>query len=169
MCFDMTISHRTDQSEPLVRLGQVVDLAARCAETAESERVLSLTRRALRLARHTLAGDEPDDSIKAANHADACWVQNRLTDAQSSYCRAVNLARAEYGRRHLRTLVLKLGWAALWIDMRQLKEARDLLAAVHVDLRERCGADHPLVTLSIVLGRVGEDALAANEPIRLVG
>lgn len=160
MCFNMTVSRRTDQSEPLVGLGQLVAHAAEFAKACETQRVLSLTRRALRLARYTLAGDEPDDSIKAANHADACWVQNRLADAQSSYCRAVNLARVQCGRRHLRTLVLKLGWAALWIDMRQLKEASALLAAVHDDLRERCSADHPLVTLAVLLGRISEVAMA---------
>lgn len=156
MCAEFTFSRVTIEATPLDQLRQIVTLAVEVAETGRCERVLSLTRRALRLARLTLGGDEPDDSIKAANHADACWVQNRFADAQSSYCRAVNLARAQYGPRHLRTLVLKLGWAALWIDMRQLNEARDLLAVVHDDLLDRCGVDHPLVTLAAVLGRVSE-------------
>ena len=64
--------------------------------------------------------------------------------------------RAEYGQRNLRKLILKMGWAALWIDMRQLNEARDLLAVVHDDLLDRCGVDHPLVTLATVLGRFSE-------------
>lgn len=106
----------------------------------------ALVKELVDIARQSLSGDSADDPMQLSLAADASLNQSQVRRARRQHLNAIHECRSIYGNHHLRTLVLKLAFAAAMVEIGTLKSAARLAQHVAAHLPAVVDANHELLT-----------------------